>query len=244
LAHRSLFCYAWDLQEHTASAITDQFQQWHINAITLAGSYHAGKFIRPHGKLGRVFFPEDGTVYFRVNPKRYGAIKPVENSLLSTFDAFDAYSQPDALPLTAWMVLMHNSRLGQKHPDACVSNAFGDHYHYNLCPANPASREYAVALCSDIAERYSILGMTLESPGYLPYAHGYHHEFALVCQNSWLNNYLGLCFCPHCLSQAMDAGIDARGLQERVRTRVANYLAGDTDYPEDRAAAPGMKAVI
>ena len=31
------------------------------DTVTVAGSYHAGKFLRPHGK-GKVYFPEDGTV--------------------------------------------------------------------------------------------------------------------------------------------------------------------------------------
>jgi hypothetical protein len=33
----------------------------------MAGSYHAGKFLRPHGKSGKVYFPEDGTAYFRTD---------------------------------------------------------------------------------------------------------------------------------------------------------------------------------
>jgi hypothetical protein len=109
----------------------------------------------------------------------------------------------------AWMVLMHNTRLGERHAEASVTNAFGDRYIYNLCPAAPAAREYAVALCEDIADAYPISGLTLETPGWLPFAHGYHHEFGLLRQNAWLDNYLGLCFCQHCMAGAEGAGIDA-----------------------------------
>ena len=35
---------------------------------------------------GKVYFPEDGTVYFKADPGRYGAIKPVANSMLGERD--------------------------------------------------------------------------------------------------------------------------------------------------------------
>ena len=41
-----------------------------LDTVTLAGSYHAGKFLRPHGQSGKVYFPEDGTVYFKANAGR------------------------------------------------------------------------------------------------------------------------------------------------------------------------------
>ena len=123
------------------------------------------------------------------------------------------------MQVNAWMVLMHNSLLGQKHPEYCVINAFGDRYIYNLCPSAPQTRQYAVALCADLTNRYAVAGITLESPGFLPFEHGYHHEFALVRQNAWLNNLLGICFCEHCVSGASAAGIDATGLKGRVAER-------------------------
>jgi len=32
---------------------------------------HAGKFLRQHGRSGKVYFPEDGAVYFKPEPKHY-----------------------------------------------------------------------------------------------------------------------------------------------------------------------------
>ena len=51
--------------------------------------------------------------------------------------------------------------------------------------------------------------MSLETPGFLPYQHGFHHEFALMKQNKWLDTQMGLCFCEHCL-KGRSAGVDAR----------------------------------
>ena len=49
-------------------AFATRFRALGLNTVTLAGSYHAGKFLRPHGTAGKVYFPEDGTVYFRTDP--------------------------------------------------------------------------------------------------------------------------------------------------------------------------------
>lgn len=237
MAYRAMYCYAWDLAEDGVGAVANDFRALGINTITLAGSYHAGKFLRPHGSGGKVYFPEDGTAYFKTDPSAYGTIKPVENSLVANSDILDECCKQDGIGVNSWMVLMHNSLLGQAHPESCVANAFGDRYIYNLCPSAPEVREYAVSLCTDLTNRYGVDGITLETPGFLPFEHGYHHEFALLRQNVWLNNLLGMCFCPHCTQGAVAAGIDAEGLGRRVREAVETYLAADIDFPDDMAGA-------
>jgi hypothetical protein len=123
------------------------------------------------------------------------------------------------------------------HPDAVVRNAFGDPYYYNLCPSAPKARAYAVGLAKDVTESYPVRGISLEAPGFAPYAHGYHHEFALVKSNPWLENMLGLCFCQHCLAGAGKAGIDTQRLKAEVAADVEAYLDSDIDYPPDMAEA-------
>jgi hypothetical protein len=81
------------------------------------------------------------------------------------------------------------------------------------------------------------MGMSIETPGFLPSIHGYHHEFNLVKPNRWLDGHLGLCFCEHCRAGAKAAGIDADGLRARVRADVESYLAADIDLPEDMGEA-------
>ena len=122
-------------------------------------------------------------------------------------------------------------------PKSCVTNAFGDRYIYNLCPAAPAARAYALGLCRDVAGNYPVRGLSLETPGFLPYAHGFHHEFALIKWNRWLENQLGLCFCEPCVKGAAQAGIDAASLSRRVRDDVESYLSGEIDLPDDMAEA-------
>lgn len=232
-SYRGLYAYAWDVAEEDADAFVADLRRLGVDTLCLAASYHAGKFIRPHGKAGHVYFPEDGKAHCRVRPERYGKIKPEESSLVADGDPFGRYATRSDIAVTAWTVLLHNTPLGQRHPDAVARNAFGDPYYYSLCPANPDVRAYAVALTTDIADRYPIRGLALETPGWLPYRHGYHHEFALLGANPWLDFNLGLCFCDHCRKGAAAAGIAVEDLRSRIATRVSGYLAAPLDTPPE-----------
>jgi len=236
MSYRAIYSYAWDIAELGVGAFVDEIRGLGLNTVTLAGAYHAGKFVRPHGRKGKVYFPEDGTVYFRADLKRYGRIKPSANSICRTHDMFRELADA-GLAVNAWLVPLHNTRLGQAYPDITVENAFGDRYVYSLCPSSPDAREYAIALCKDVTDNYPVLGMSVESPGFAPYAHGFHHEFSLMKHNRWFDNLLGLCFCPHCLEGATAAGIDAGALREAVKTDLESWLAAPFDIPDDMAEA-------
>jgi hypothetical protein len=236
MTYRAIYAYAWDIGERGIGDFLVDAKALGLDTVTFAGSYHAGKFIRPKGRSGKVYFPEDGTAYFRVDPVRYGEIKPLENSLLRDRDVLKELCDSE-LAVNAWMVLLHNSRLGTQHPRSTVENAFGDRYVYSLCPSAPEVREYAVALCADVTNSYPVIGVSLETPGFLPYQHGFHHEFALIKQNRWLDAQMGICFCEHCLSGAKSTGIDTAGLKRKVARDIEAYLDSDIDFPDDMAEA-------
>jgi hypothetical protein len=237
MSHRAIYAYPWDLADEGVVDAIGEITALGIDTLTIAGSYHAGKFLRPHGRSRRVFFPEDGTVYFEAEPARYGAIKPIRASLVQERDVLREATAHPHVAANAWLVLLHNSRLGELHPQSTVRNVFGDPYVYSLCPSAPDAREYAVALSKDVTDNYAVTGISLETPGFLPYAHGYHHEFAMVKPNRWLESRLGLCFCDHCVGNAAAAGIDADRLRATMREEVETYLAGDADVPDDMAEA-------
>lgn len=237
MSYKAIYTYAWDLAETGVEAAASEFKGLGLDTVTVAGSYHAGKFMRPHGKMGKVYFPDDGTVYFNADASRYGAIKPVANPMLAETDVLRDLTERSGMGVNVWLVLLHNTRLGLLHPDSVVRNAFGDLYFYNLCPSAPAARAYAVGLARDVTESYPVRGISIEAPGFTPYAHGFHHEFALMKWNPWLENQLGLCFCEHCIAGAEKAGIDARRFKAEVVADIEAYLDSDVDYPADMAEA-------
>ncbi len=235
MAKKAVFTYAWDLVDEGFADVAGRLRDAGADAIAMATSYHAGKFVRPHGVSGKVYFPDDGTIYFRHDPSRYGRVRPVPHPMLEHVDPLAelAKAAPD-LARVGWTVCCHNTRLGQAHPDLVTRNAMGDGLIYSLNPAHPDVRHYLVALTSDLASRYELSALTLETPGWLPQAHGYHHEFALLPLDPWIDFYLGLCFAPETVAAARAAGIDAEGLCHRVAGRIEAWLAADV--------APGERA--
>ena len=79
--------------------------------------------------------------------------------------------------------------------------------------------------------------ISVESIGFPPYEHGYHHEMSFVKPNKWLSQNLGLCFCKYCVAGAEKENIDAKALKARVAANIHNYLEGDVDYQNDMAEA-------
>ena len=237
MSYKAIYAYAWDIAEIGPAAAMDEFQRLGLDTVTIARSYHAGKFLRPHGRSGKVYFPDDGTTYFRTDASRYGAIKPRPSRLVQERDIVGELVGQGRLAVNAWLVLLHNTPLGMAHTDSVVRNAFGDPYYYNLCPSAPEARAYAIGLAVDITESHAVSGLSLEAPGFAPYAHGYHHEFALLRSNPWLENMLGLCFCEHCVAAAESQGIEARQLKAQIARDIADYLDSGIDFPPDMAEA-------
>lgn len=245
--HRALYAYPWDLLQGTpprleASAVADLLGGLGLRDLTLAASYHAGKFLRPRGlepgaQPGAVVFPADGRVYFRPRLERYGLLKPEAHPMVTEADPFEVLAGQAAFRLHAWTVLLHNTRLGELHPEVTARNAFGDAYPYSLCPSAPEVRAYAVALCADLGDRAGLAGLALETPGWLGYVHGFHHEFDQVGPNPWLSAYLGLCFCPACRAGAASAGLPVEAIQARVAARIRTFLLGPAFPTRDQMQA-------
>lgn len=231
----SLYAYPWNI--HDPGRDVARVHALGIGQISLAASYHAGKFIQPRDPAARVYFPEDGTIYFQPQSRAYGRLQPAVASITSRADMLRVLTARNDIAINAWLVLNHNTRLGLAHPDVTVRNCFGDPYIYSLCPSHPCVRQYCIALASDVADNYAVASVLLESAGYLAYAHGFHHEFAQVAPNVWLEAMLALCFCEHCRSGAAADGVDAEALARRIRTAIDEHLSADVEMNAAQALA-------
>ena len=220
---KTLFAYAWDFQEEGPESTQARLESLGATSVAVAASYHAGKFLRPRASRNKVYFPEDGTVYFEPELARYGTLQPLQNSQVPQLNLFQNWNST-TLRLEAWTVLFHNSRLGQAFPELCARNAWGDPYCYSLCPAHPEVQEYALHLCQDLARHEAVSCVTLETPGWLPFAHGYHHEFALTSMDPRTEFLLGLCFSEASRAEARRDGIDVDALQRWVQQELERFF--------------------
>ncbi len=229
-----MYVYPWDLEEEGAGAVLPRLREIGIDAISLAVSYHAGKFVRPHAPGRRVYFPEDGTIYFPPDASRYGRIKPLLNSRVGTYNPLLKLATHGAdLRVTAWTVGLHNTALGMAHPSLVVRNCFGDPLWNALCPSHPDVRAYLVALCADLAANQPLAEIAIETPGWQAYRHGHHHEFELIELTPRAQILLGMCFCDSCLAAARAAGIDGDALRRRTVAELEGFFTDGTEPATD-----------
>ncbi len=240
-----IYTYAWDLAEDGTPEVVTRIREAGLNGIALAASYHAGKFLRPHAPHRKVYFPDDGTVYFKPDTQRYGRLKPRVNPMVAEFDALREIARADPqLRQTAWTVGLHNTPLGIAHPDMVARNAFGDPLYNSLCPAQPEVRAYLVALCVDLGSNYPIAEISVETPGWQAFRHGHHHEFELIALTPQVETLLGMCFCDACCRGARRAGLDPEALRARTRVTLEAFLAGGTEPAQDPQTDPDWQAFL
>lgn len=237
----SMWTYPWDIQDIGLETVERELtQRAGLNMVSLATSYHAGRFLQPRSPRRKAYFPEDGTIYFRPTAARWAglAIQPkVADVIAESGDVLGQLvrrREAGGPGVSCWTVCLHNTRLGMLYPQAVTRNAFGDPNYYNLCPSNSDARAYVCALVADISHGYRPDRMELESPCFMGFAHEYHHEkdgVGLTPEDDFL---LSLCFCPSCLERAAKAGVDG----EAARKLVAQWIVQTCEraVPERRFA--------
>ena len=244
MMRKGMYTYAWDLQEEGVDVVAGRLRDAGLDTVSLATSYHAGKFLRPHAPIRKVHFTEDGTVYFQPDFSRYGRIKPRVANIVDQFDALRELERkaPD-LNRVGWTVGLHNTPLGQEYPDLTAKTAFGDPLYNSLCPSQPDVRNYLISLCADLGANYDLSELAIETPGWQAYRHGHHHEFELVALPFSVEIMLGTCFCDACRSDANAKGIDANGLAAATRRELERFFFDGTTPSIDPKKDPEWRAL-
>jgi len=229
----SVWAYPWDLHDIGLDTALGRIRAAGGTMVSLAASYHAGRFLQPGNPRRRVWFPQDGTVYYRTDPERWKSrtIRPLQADVVTDEGDFLAQvcdrRDSGGPAVSCWTVCLHNTRLGQAHPGDVLRNAFGDPALYGLCPSSPAAQDYVVTLCREIAEVYAPDRIELESPDFMGFAHGYHHEkdgLGLTPDQAFL---LGICFCDHCMTAARAEAVPADAARADVVAILEAALAAE-----------------
>ena len=146
MTYRAIYTYAWDLAEHGVARAVEQFLALGLDTVTIAGSYHAGKFLRPHGKRERYIFPKTARSISRPTPS---AMARSSRSPIRCSQERDVLRElrrkRHGRQCLAGAAAQHAARHGASRSRR-VANAFGDRYVYNLCPSAPDARAYAIGL--------------------------------------------------------------------------------------------------
>lgn len=227
--------YPWDVEGDPAAA--DRIAGLGLAGVTLAAAYHAVRAVTPLHPRHRIVVRDSG-VYYQPAMGRWSAagLRPVTAEGAGSFERAAQLLRGAGLPVTAWLVLTHNGRLGSANPGVTVRNAYGDSYPWALCAGVPAVREYATALAAEVAALPETDAVELEACGWYGAGHGSAHDKTGLADPAleWL---LSLCFCPDCQAAYAVAGGDAGEIRARVRSAVDQRLAGG-------GAEPGLPAEV
>ena len=92
----SIWAYPWDLLNEGVETALEKISSLGLDAVSLAASYHSGKFISPRNPRHKVYFPEGGVVYFQPSEARFKdlPLQPCVSELAGKADILGRAGKP------------------------------------------------------------------------------------------------------------------------------------------------------
>lgn len=215
------FTLAYTFFKEPADKVVSDLKSYGFSGINLALNYHSSRdlLLRQGPELA---YLSDGFHYYKVDNKAYAAsaLKPDLKDQLPSNQILESVlkaAHENSFEVNAWAVYMHNSALGMAHPDSVVTNALGNKFYSELCPANPAVAEYALGMTQDLAGR-GINGIRAESLHFHGARHGEHHERFFIELSPITEFLFALCFCRYCKENYDPQNLSADQLMAKVST--------------------------
>ena len=234
----TIYTYPWDLTDEGIDSALDTIAHTAgLNSVSLAQSYHVSTYFLPHNPRRPLYWGEEGALYFQPSATFYdeSQIAPLISNVVDGPDYMRRIAdkiKERGLDLTSWLVFNYNHYLPQRYPDAAKHDPFGHINFAQLCPASPLVRDYARALCRDIAAQFQPDEFHLESLGYLHFSYGFRNPKVGVKITPFCELLMGLCYCQHCLQRASALGLDGESFRAEVAEYLARELASEPT-PED-----------
>ncbi|MFE0541860.1 hypothetical protein [Streptomyces sp. NPDC058891] len=225
----SAFLYPWDVVGDPQAA--DRVAALGVRQATLASAYHSTRALTPRHPRHRVVTARHAAVLYPPDARWEGRVpRPYPAGEWAPGDAFGAAAEALAgagLEVHTWVVLAHNSRLGEEHPGTSVVSAYGDRYPWAPCIAQPDTRAYLVDLAAEAAVRPGARGAELESLGWYGLAHLHAHDKIGGVALGDAGHYLmSLCFCESCREGYEAQGADPGALAAAVRAALEPVWRG------------------
>ncbi|WP_413756639.1 hypothetical protein [Streptomyces sp. MMBL 11-3] len=228
----SAFVYPWDVNGDPRAAA--RIAGLGVQQATLASAYHSTRALTPRHPRHRIVTARHAAALYPVDPARWQGrrLRPYAAGDWAPGDAYGEAAEALAgagLDVHTWVVLAHNSRMGEEFPDTSVVNAYGDRYPWAPCVAQPATRAYLTGLAVEAAVRPGAAGTELESLGWygLPHLHA-HDKTAGVPLGDAGTYLMSLCFCPACRDGYARLGLDADEVAAAVRRALEPVWRGAT----------------
>ena len=151
------YAYPWDLADEGVDEASGAIARatGPGGGVLLALSYHVSTYFSPHNPLRKLYYGEEGAVYFVPDESLYAdtTMRPLVSKVVTGTDYMKDLARGigrNGLGFEAWSVYFYNHHLPQAFPDVARRDCFGQPYLAQVCPAGPDARQYAVALTRDM----------------------------------------------------------------------------------------------
>ena len=238
----TILTFPWDLADEGLDRALDNIQHTAgLTEVVLAVSFNAATFFLPHNPERKLYFGEDGVVFFEPDLTKYTqtAIRPRVSELVTGPDYLRAPAERirgRGLGLTTWIVYAPNQYLARTYPQWTTQDALGNSYPSHLCISALDVRSYHLALTEDVVEQFGPDAVYIENVNFLPFGASFFNPLLLSKMTPWDQFLMGLCMCSSCITRASENGFDA----SEFRQEVATYL--ETSLPrlpsKDELEAP------
>ncbi|MFG2044825.1 hypothetical protein [Dactylosporangium sp. NPDC048998] len=222
--------YCWDVLGDPA--FVDRAVDLGLDSVTLAAAYHSVRAATPLHPRHQVIEARYAALYRLVRQSVWQGrrLRPLEPAWMADPDPFRTAAHAltaRGLEVVAWVVLTHNTRLGEEHPDVAVVNCFGDRYAYALCPSWEEVRDYAALLAAEAVRDVAVSMVSLESCGQLGVVHAGHHDKTAGAWTDAAQRWLSVCCCPACRRNWSRFGADPDRMVAQLRAAVRSGMPVD-----------------
>ncbi|GAA1959692.1 hypothetical protein [Amycolatopsis minnesotensis] len=232
------YAYPWDVLD--APGFTERALELGVDEVAVAVSYHTTRAATPYAPDRTAVLARHAALYRPVREQVWdGArLRPGVPDWADREDsAGDAVTalRDAGISTAAWLVLTHNSRLGEEFPDVAVRNCFGESYPWALCPAQEEVRTYAATLAAECVADLDVPTVVLEACGQLGAVHQCHHEKTDAVWAPATSRLLSVCCCAACRGRWATAGLEPDEVERKLRAEVRRLIeTGDLAVTEDK----------
>ncbi|HEX3780976.1 MAG TPA: hypothetical protein VHX38_15035 [Pseudonocardiaceae bacterium] len=232
------YAYPWDVVDDPG--FVERARDLGVDEVAIAASYHSTRAATPWQPDRTAVLARAAGLYRPVREQAWAGhrLRPEPGPWAETEQGRDRVAEAveavraGGLRTALWIVLTHNSALGNGNPDATVRNCFGENYPWALCPARDEVREYAATLAAECVRDLRPDTVILESCGQMGAVHQHQHEKTDAVWAPAVARLLSICCCGACTASWQRAGLDAeqtvRTLREQVRAIMATGDLGAT----------------
>ncbi len=246
-----MYVHPWDVVDEGARNVFSSISKTRMEFINLAVSYHSGRFFLPHNPTKKVYYADEGVIYFdpAKDDFRSSKLKPVKSSSYADRDILKEsvdIAHDYGITVNAWTVCLHNGRFAVEYPELAVENMYGEKDMNFLCPVKSDSSRYVKSLIMSLATGYDVGEIELES-AFFPSAfiHGVHHEVMGIRITPVMSYLLSTCFCTDCVALARSKGINLKESRKHAISYIHDQVLHmrDISNPEE-AVDPGLDQAL